>query len=51
MKGKTGGFSTLGDFLRFVGCRGGSQAAAMSGCGGRAPCCSDANRYGGTGGC
>lgn len=55
MKGKTGGFSTLGDFLRLVDgalCRGGNQAAgAASAGGGRAPCCSDANRYGGTGGC
>lgn len=50
MKGKTGGFSRLGDFLGpGGGCRGGSQAGALSG--GRAPCCSDANRYGGTGGC
>lgn len=54
MKGNTGGFSTLGDFFRLVAgalWRGGSQASAASGCGGRAPCCSDANLYGGTGGC
>lgn len=52
MKGKTGGFSRLGDLLRAAGSRGGSQAAgAASRGGGRAPSCSDANRCAGAGGC
>lgn len=50
MKGNTGGLSTLGDLFRGGGgaWRGGNQADDPGG-GGRAPCCSDANRYGGTG--
>lgn len=48
-KGKTGGFSRLGERLGPDGWRGGNQAAEVSG--GRAPCCSDAKRCCETGGC
>lgn len=53
MKGNTGGFSKVGDFL-LIGeavCLGGSHVGILSGCGGRAPCCNEENLNGGTGGC
>lgn len=47
MKGKTGGFSRLGDFFWLEGgalCLGGNQVGMVSGNGGLAPCCRDAKR-------